>query len=108
MNINIYGKQVEVTPAIEAYIKDKFSNAHKPEKLQQVSFKIGVEKNTQFVHFDAHVHKEHIFVEAEHDNLYAAIDLLMDKIKGRFKKLKEKPEAARRHRTDSELNEIPE
>lgn len=93
MNINIYGNKIEVTPAISAYIKDKFNNVHKPEKLLQVDFKIGVEKNNQYVHFDAQVLREHIHLEAKNENLYAAIDELMDKIKLGFKKMKEKHNA---------------
>lgn len=93
MNVNIYGNKIEVTPAISAYIKEKFNNVHKPEKLLQVDFKIGVEKTKQYIQFDAQVLKEHIHIESKHENLYAAIDELMDKIKLGFKKMKEKHNA---------------
>lgn len=103
MNINIYGNKLEVTPAIEAYIKEKFSTVHTPEKLMQVEFKIGVEKNNQYVQFDAQILKEHIHIKELNENLYAAIDEIMDKIKLSFKKLKEKPMA---HRHEKKIDSI--
>lgn len=95
MNINIHGNKIEVTPAIETYIKDKFSTVHTPEKLLQVDFKVGVDKNNQYVQFDAQVMKEHVHIKELNENLYAAIDEIMDKIKLKFKKMKEKPIADR-------------
>lgn len=90
MEIKIHGNHLDVTPAIEGYIKEKFSNIPHPEKLNLVEFKIGIEKEQQYIHFDVHVLQEDIHIEAKDDNLYVAIDSLMSKVKQSFVKLKEK------------------
>lgn len=97
MEIKIHGNHLDVTPAIEQYIKEKFSHLPQPEKLNQVEFKIGVEKEQQYVHFDAHVLQEDIHIEAKDSNLYAAIDSLTSKIRQSFVKLKEKKNIHLRH-----------
>ncbi len=102
MNINIYGNKVEVTQAISDYIKEKFNNVHKPEKILSVDFKIGVEKDGQYVRFNTQHNKENIHIEAKNENLYAAIDELMDKIRVKFKKVKEKPVAHRHEKAKLE------
>ena len=90
MEIKIHGNHLNVTPAIEHYIKEKFSHIPQPDKLNQVEFKIGIEKEQQYVHFDAHVLNENIHIEAKDGNLYTAIDFLASKIRQKFIKLKEK------------------
>ena len=51
MDIKINGNHLPVTPSIETYIKTKFSHIPQPDKLNQVEFKIGIEKQNQYVHF---------------------------------------------------------
>lgn len=97
MEIKIHGEHLPVTEAIEQYIKEKFSHIPQPDKLNQVTFKIGVEKENQYVHFDAHVFQEDLHIEAQANNLYAAIDSLSDKIRKSFIKLKEKKHIHLRH-----------
>jgi len=97
MDIKIHGEHLQVTPAIEQYIREKFSHIPQPEKLNQVEFKIGVEKQNQYVHFDAHVLQENLHFEAQDTNLYAAIDVLSGKIKNGFIKLKEKKHIHLKH-----------
>lgn len=97
MDIKIHGNHLNVTLATENYIKEKFSHIPIPEKLNQVEFKLGVEKEIQYVHFDAHVLNEDIHIEAKDENLYTAIDLLTNKIKQSFIKIKEKKSIHLKH-----------
>ena len=89
MEIKIYGDHIKVTPAIEEYIKNKFSSIPQPEKLNKVEFKIGVEKGMQYIHFDTHVLQKDLHIEAKDPDLYAAIDSITDKIRKSIIKLKE-------------------
>lgn len=97
MDIKIHGNHLNVTPAIENYIKEKFSHVPQPEKLNLVEFKIGVEKEIQYVHFDAHILHDDIHIEAKDENLYTAIDLLTTKIRQSFIKIKEKKNVHLKH-----------
>lgn len=90
MDIKINGNHLSVTSSIEEYIRTKFLHIPQPDKLNQVEFKIGVEKENQYVHFDANLLHEQIHLEAKDNDLYKAIDKLNDKIRKKFIQAKEK------------------
>ena len=90
MEIKINGEHLSVTPSIASYIQNKFAHIPQPDKLNHVEFKIGVEKEMQYVHFDANLMHQQIHLEAKDTNLYHAIDKLNEKIKKAFIKAKEK------------------
>lgn len=90
MQIKIIGEHLSVTEAISNYIQDKFSHVPTPDKLQHVEFRLGKEKEKQYVHFLAHCAKEDYVIKTTHSNLYSAIDNIMQKIQRSFIKTKEK------------------
>lgn len=90
MDIKIIGEHLTITDAISTYIKEKFLNIPQPEKLNQAEFRLGTEKNQQYVHFLAHIHNENIVIKDQDENLYTAIDKIMKKISRSYIKAKEK------------------
>lgn len=90
MEINIKGHDLTVTQSIEKYIKDKFSNIIIPEKMNVANFTIGKHKTSKFIRFDTHVLNKDLHLEEGDDDLYAAIDKIMNKIKISFVKMKGK------------------
>lgn len=90
MDIKIIGEHLSVTESISHYIKEKFSHVPSPDKLQHVEFRLGKKKENQYVHFMARCAKEDIVIKTEGNNLYAAIDKVMNKIQRSFIKAKER------------------
>lgn len=89
MEIKIIGEHLTITEAISNYINDKFSHLPSPDKLQHVEFRLGTEKNEQYVHFLARCSKEEFVIKSKDNNLYSAIDKIMKKIHRSFTKSKE-------------------
>lgn len=91
MDIKILGEHLPVTEAISQYIKDKLLHLSAPDKINHVEFRIGKEGEKQYVKFYATCpNHETIFLHSSDNDLYPAIDKLMDKIRRSFIKNKEK------------------
>lgn len=90
MQIKILGEHFTVTQAIEEYISEKFSHLSPPEKVSHVEFRVGKERENQYIKFHTQApNHETIFLNSSDVNLYAAIDKLMIKIHRSFVKNKE-------------------
>ncbi len=93
MNFSIRGDKFEVTDAIRDYAKDKVSKMEKyfdnPEKVNtKILFSVkGREQRVEITinggHFD-------LRAEVSHSDMYAAIDLAIDKLEGQMRKFKTK------------------
>ena len=93
MNFSIRGDKFEVTDAIRDYAKDKVSKIEKyfdsPEKVNaKILFSVkGREQRVEITinggHFD-------LRAEVSHSDMYAAIDLAVDKLEGQMRKFKTK------------------
>ena len=91
MDIKVIGDHIEITPAIDEYVKKKFLTLTIPDKISQVEFRIGNEnKLEQYVQFNAHIQHQNINIKVKNDNAYKCIDSLMTKIHRHFVKIKEK------------------
>ncbi len=81
MNLNITGHHLEVTPAIKTYVNDKLARVVRHfDHVIDASVTLSVEKLIQKAEVTLHVRGKDIHAEATDENLYAAIDLLSDKI----------------------------
>jgi len=97
MNINLTGRHLEITPAIREYASGKFSKIKRHfDNVIDVNIILGVEKLKQKAEATIHISGKDVFVECEDENLYAAIDALVDKLDRQVLKHKEKV-ADRRH-----------
>jgi len=97
MNIQLTGHHLEITPAIREYATSKFSKIKRHfDNVMDVSIILSVEKLVQKAEATVHISGKNVFVECEDENLYAAIDALVDKLDRQVMKHKGK-QAARRH-----------
>ena len=91
MNLNVTGHQLQVTPAIREYVSTKLQRiTHHFDHVIDVSCILSVEKLQQKIEATVHVRGRDIFCESKADDMYAAIDGLIDKLDRTIIKHKEK------------------
>ena len=91
MNINITGHHVEVTPALREYVVGKVDRVLKHfDHVTSAHVVLSVEKLRQKAEVTLHVKGKDINADAEDADLYAAIDLLADKLDRQVLKHKER------------------
>ena len=91
MNLNITGHHVEVTPAIREYLTVKLDKVIRHfDQVTSVNVILSVEKLRQKAEITLHVKGKDIHADAVDADLYASIDLLVDKLDRQVVKHKEK------------------
>lgn len=91
MQVNISGHQLDVTDALRDYVGEKLSRLERHfDKITNVQVTMAVEKLKQKIEATLHVAGGEVVANAEHDDMYAAIDLLADKLDRQLIKHKEK------------------
>ena len=106
MKYNIRGNKLDVTKSIEDYIKSKVSKVEKYfDDNDEVETKaiISTKGKDQRVEVTIWSGKYNIRAEECHEDLYAAIDLVIDKLERQIKKYKDKISTKKRKE-----NTIPE
>lgn len=93
MNINIRGDKIEVTEAIKNYVKEKLERLEKyfdePNTLD-AHVLIRVSHGKQIIEVTIPTAKFTLRAEEKHDDLYAAIDLVIDVLERQIRKNKTK------------------
>ncbi len=90
MDITVTGRHVTVTPAIEEYARKKIENIHIDfPRILDAHFILEVDKFRQRAELVVHC-GNHIHIEASdvHEDLYAAIDKVVDKAERQMRKYK--------------------
>jgi len=91
MQINITGHHLDITPALRSYVHEKFERLQRHfDHITNGHVILTVEKERQKAEATLHVNRANLFAEVEHDDMYAAIDMLIDKLDRQLKKHKEK------------------
>jgi putative sigma-54 modulation protein len=91
MNLNMTGHHVDITPSMRAYVSSKMSRINRHfDHVIDVNMILTVEKLRQKIEANVHLSGKDIFVESEDADMYAAIDLLIDKLDRQIIKHKEK------------------
>lgn len=91
MQLNVTGHHVEVTEAMRGYVEKKLERIGRHyDQVLDVHCILTVEKLRQKAEATLHVSGTAIHTEAIDENMYAAIDLLTDKLDRCLKKHKEK------------------
>lgn len=91
MNLNISGRHLEVTPAIRNYVISKLSRIDRHfDKVIESQVVLSIERLNHIAEVTMRVHGKDIHCAAIHENLYAAIDVLADKIDRQIIKVKGK------------------
>jgi putative sigma-54 modulation protein len=98
MNLNLTGIHLEITPAIRAYVVAKMDRVTRHfDHVIDVNVVLSVDKLRQKVEANVHVRGKEIHAESIDPDMYAAIDLLADKLDRQVVRHKEKLSA---HRMD--------
>lgn len=91
MQLEITGHHLEVTDSMSAYIREKSDRLKRHfDKVMNIHFILEVEKQRHKAEATLHVSGNHIFADAHADDMYAAIDSLVDKLDRQIVKHKEK------------------
>lgn len=91
MQINISGHHVEVSDPLRAYVEDKFERLQRHySQITNVDVTLNVEKLVQKAESTVHIAGRDLFAQAAHEDMYAAIDALTDKLDRQLIKHKEK------------------
>lgn len=91
MQISISGHHIEVTEAMRSYVLEKFEKLERHfEHITNIHVILEVEKNRQTAEATVHIKGGDIFADATSEDLYAAIDMLIDKLDRQILKHKEK------------------
>lgn len=90
MNLKMTGHHLEITPAIREYVSTKMSRIKRhSDHVIDISMVLSVEKQRQKAEASIHLSGKDIFAECEDADMYAAIDLLVDKLDRQIIKHKE-------------------
>ena len=91
MRITVSGKNIEVTNALRSTVEKKMSKLEKyfnPDVEAHAT--LSVEKNRQIVEVMISVGGILLRAEEAHDDMYASIDIVVDKLEGQIRKQKTK------------------
>ncbi|MEW6690339.1 MAG: ribosome-associated translation inhibitor RaiA [Pseudomonadota bacterium] len=81
MNLNVSGHQLEVTPAIRSYVSGKLERVRRHfDHVIDAHVILSVSKLRQKAEVTLHLRGKDIHCECVATDLYAAIDLLVDKL----------------------------
>tara|TARA_B100000315_G_scaffold182629_1_gene171553 strand:- start:24414 stop:24710 length:297 start_codon:yes stop_codon:yes gene_type:complete len=98
MQINVSGHHIDVTPSLRSYAVSKLDRLERHfDRITNTNVILTVEKQRQKADATIKFSGGEIFADAESDDLYAAIDMLADKLDRQLIKKKEKS-TNRKHR----------
>ena len=86
MNLTISGHHLEVTPALRTYVTQKLDRISRHfDQVVDIKVLLTVEKQKekekrQRAECNIHVKGNDLFAETDHEDLYAAVDELVDKL----------------------------
>lgn len=90
MNLTLTGHHIDITPAIREYVLSKLDRITRHfDEVIDITVILTVEKLQQSVEANVHLRGKDIFVQADDADMYAAIDLLADKLDRQVVKHKE-------------------
>ncbi len=91
MHINLTGHHIDVTEALKGYVDNKFERlARHFDHVINAHVILTVEKLAQRAEATLHVNGGKLFADSVHEDMYAAIDTLIDKLDRQILRHKEK------------------
>lgn len=112
MHIYVNGRNIEITDAIKAYVKEKFGKvANHYDQIQGIEVVLSVIKNPaasgrHVAEVSCKMATGVVHCEESGESMYASIDLLADKLDRQVKKFKDK--ALGSDKTSIRMDEAPE
>lgn len=94
MQLNLTGHHVEITPSLREYVGSKLSRLERHfDHMTDVHCILTVEKLRHKAEAKVNVSGSTLYADSVEDNMYAAIDSLIDKLDRQIKRHKEKVQA---------------
>lgn len=91
MQVNLTGHHVDITDALRAYVDEKIARLERHfDHVTNVHVILSVEKLQKKAEATVHVAGADVFADAVHEDMYAAIDALIDKLDRQVIRHKEK------------------
>ena len=91
MQINVSGHHVDLTDSLRNYVVTKLNKLERHfDKITQLNVILSVDKLRQKAEATIHISGAELFADAESEDMYAAIDMLPDKLDRQLIKQKEK------------------
>ena len=104
MQISVTGHHVDVTQPLKSYVDSKFERLERHfDNVTNVHVILSVEKLRQKAEATLHVNGASVFADSVHEDMYAAIDALIDKLDRQVLKHKEKKTS---HRNNNGLKNM--
>jgi len=104
MQVNLTGHHVDVTAALRSYVEEKIARLERHfDHVTNVHVILSVEKLNKKAEATVHIAGADVFAESVHEDMYAAIDALVDKLDRQVLRHKEKLKS---HRGNSNRESI--
>ena len=98
MHVTISGHHLKTTESLQDYVHKKLTRLERHwERINQIAVVLGIEGDSKKAEATIHLKGFEVFAEAVHEDLYAAIDHLVDKLDRQVLKYKERHTAHRPH-----------
>jgi len=98
MQVNLTGHHVDITDSLRAYVDEKIAKLERHfEHVTNVHVILSVEKLNKKAEATVHVAGADVFADAVHEDMYAAIDALTDKLDRQVIRHKEKLKSHRKN-----------
>ncbi|MBM7645027.1 putative sigma-54 modulation protein [Scopulibacillus daqui] len=110
MNFNIRGENIEVTPSLRDYSEKKVKKLERyfdSPPISDVHINMHVHNNEQVIEVTIPMQGLLLRAEESHEDLYAAIDLVVEKLERQIRKYKTKMNRKQRQNTrEQQLNKL--
>ena len=91
MNLQVSGHHLDITPALRDYVTGKLERITRHfDNVIDVNVILSVEKLKQKAEVTVHLAGKDVYVETVDEDLYAAVDGLVDKLERQVQKYKQK------------------
>ena len=91
MNVQVSGHHIEVTQAIHDYVLSKLERIQRHfDQVIEINVILSVQKLRHKAEISVHLPGKDIHVECDDEDMYASIDLMMDKLDRQIIKHKQK------------------
>ncbi|MBK7674835.1 ribosome-associated translation inhibitor RaiA [Accumulibacter sp.] len=91
MNLQVSGHHLEITPALRDYVTGKLERITRHfDNVIDLNVILSVDKLNQKAEVTVHLAGKDVYVESVDEDLYAAVDGLVDKLERQVQKYKQK------------------
>lgn len=91
MQLNITGHHLEITDAIRQFVSEKFAKLEQYfDRINQINVTLSIEKVDHIAEATVFINGGELHASAEQEDMYAAIDVLIDKLARQLNKHKDK------------------